>query len=75
MGFFDLTKSNFYLRPVNLLMINMITAMTAMTINIPTPIPALKIPSTSSQLVAVNNMNKSNNGFKILLFMMLQFSL
>ena len=74
MGFFDLTKSNFYLRPVNLLMINMITAMTAMTINIPTPIPALKIPSTSSQLVAVNNMNKSNNGFKILLFMISKFS-
>lgn len=40
--------------------------MTAMTIKIPTPIPALKMPSTSSQLVAVNNTNKSKSGFKIL---------
>lgn len=54
-------------------MINMITAMTAMTIKMPTPIPALKMPSTSSQLVAVNKIINSNSGFKILFCMVSVF--
>jgi len=70
--FFNI-QFDFYLLPENLLMINIMTAITAITIKIPTPIPALKIPSTSSQLVAVNKIIKSNNGFKILWFMVLVF--
>lgn len=59
----------FYLLPVNLLMINIITAITAMTMKIPTPIPALKMPSTSSQLVAVNKIIKSNSDLIVLWYM------
>lgn len=42
-------RVNYFFPPI-LLIINIITAIIAITIKIPTPIPALKIPSTTSQL-------------------------
>lgn len=42
------------------------TAITATTMKIPTPIPALKIPPTTSQLVNENNTKKSINNLLIL---------
>ena len=57
----------------NLLIKKMISAITAITINIPTPIPALKIPSIAEQLVSIipitdNNATLVNNDFMISLF-------
>jgi hypothetical protein len=45
--------SMFYFFVIRLI-IQTITAITAMTINMPTPIPALKMPSTTEQLVKKN---------------------
>ena len=49
------------------------TAMTAMTINIPTPIPALKMPPMTSQLENENKIIESNENFKILFCMISVF--
>jgi hypothetical protein len=49
-----------------LLTINNIMAMTAITIKIPTPIPALNIPPMTSQLFIVKRMVKAINNFVIL---------
>ena len=48
-----------YLLPKILLIIKIITAIIATTIKIPTPIPALKIPSITEQLENENNTTKS----------------
>ena len=51
-------KSHYFL-PKILLIIKIITAIIATTIKIPTPIPALKIPSITEQLENENNTTKS----------------
>ena len=50
-------------------MIKIITAMIAMTINTPTPIPALKIPPTTEQLETVVSMKNNNAVNRIDFFM------
>ena len=51
----------------------MITAITAITINIPTPIPALKIPPITSQLVSENRTISIRDNFSTLFCMTLSF--
>ncbi|WP_218043845.1 hypothetical protein, partial [Flavobacterium gawalongense] len=54
--------STIYFLSKILLMIKTITAITAITIKIPTPIPALNIPSITEQLVnEISTIKRTNN--------------
>lgn len=68
-----LSKPILYFLPPILLIIKIITAIMAMTMKIPTPIPALKIPSMTSQLVAVSRIKKRSDNLRILFCMVSVF--
>jgi hypothetical protein len=53
--------------------IQIMIAIIKITINIPTPIPALKMSPTSSQLVNENSINNTINNLVILFCMILSF--
>ena len=59
----------------NLAKIQMIMAITKITINIPTPIPALKMSPISSQLVNENSITNTINKRVIFFCMILLFKL
>ena len=63
----------FYLLPPNFAIIRTIAATMIITINMPKPIPALKISPITSQLVAVNNTNNKSPSIAALRFMILLF--
>ncbi len=62
-----------YLLPNILAKIQIIIATTKITINIPNPIPALKMSPTSSQLVNENSITNTINNLSILFCMILIF--
>ena len=66
--------SNFYFLPKSLLTRKSITAITATTIKIPTPIPALNMPPITSQLVNENNTTISSSVLVKIFFMIFCFN-
>jgi hypothetical protein len=62
-----------YFLPKILLIIKATIAITAITIKMPTPIPALNIPSTTEQLVNESNIIKSIINLVISFCMILYF--